>query len=67
MNDKIGNIAKWKSKILNWAEQDEDGQRHLERWQGMFRGYLKEVALALEKKVFFIHLSMWVCLLVHIS
>ena len=35
-------MAKWKSEVLNWAEQDEDGQRHLERWREMIRDYLEK-------------------------
>jgi hypothetical protein len=35
-------MAKWKNKILNWAEQDEDGKKELERWLVNFRWLINE-------------------------
>ena len=35
-------MAKWKSDVLNWAEEHSDGQIELKGWQAVFRDYLEK-------------------------
>ena len=35
-------MAKWKSDVLNWAEEHSDGQIELKGWQAVFREYLEK-------------------------
>ena len=35
-------MAKWKSDVLNWAEEHSDGQIELKGWRAVFRDYLEK-------------------------
>ena len=35
-------MAKWKSELLNWAEEHSDGQRELKVWRELITEYLEE-------------------------
>ena len=35
-------MSKWKSEVLNWAEEHSDGQRELKVWRELITEYLEE-------------------------
>jgi len=41
-------MHKWKNKILNWAEQDKDGQQQLEIWISDWKELIKSGSICID-------------------
>ena len=41
-------MHKWKNKILNWAEQDKDGQQQLENWIWQWKELIKSRSICID-------------------